>query len=88
MTYSVIGDTIGFKVMYLLPHPSCLTRTFLDAEGSIGVFGPGVVLQLEGNGVVDERLWALGRTRPTVIEVGTGLQMKVEGKINFIYSEA
>lgn len=60
--------------------PSCLTWTFLDAEGSVGVFCPGVVLQLEGDGVVDERLRALGHTRPAVVEVGTGLRMKVEGK--------
>lgn len=72
--------------MYPLPHASCLTWTFLDTEGSVGVFGPGVVLQLEGDGVVDERLWALGHTCPAVVEVGTGLQMKVEGKKNnFIY---
>ena len=51
-----------------------LTRTLLDTEGSIGVFGPGVVLQLEGGGVVHEVLGALGHARPAVIEVGTGLQ--------------
>lgn len=76
--------------MYPLPQPSCLTWTFLDAEGSVGVFGPGVVLQLEGDGVVDERLWALGHACPAVVEVGTGLQMKVGGgkKPIFICSEA
>lgn len=66
--------------MYPLPHPACLTWTFLNAESSVGVFGPGVVFQLEGDGVVDERLWALGHARPAVVEVGTGLQTKVERK--------
>lgn len=60
-----------------LLHPLlALTWTLLDAEGAVGVFGPGVVFQLEGDGVVDKRLWALGHTRPAVIEVGTGLQKK------------
>lgn len=51
-----------------------LTGTLLDAEGSVGVLCPGVVFQLEGGGVVDEWLRALGHTRPTVIEVSAGLQ--------------
>lgn len=67
-------------VLYPPPPPSSLTGTFLDAEGSVGVFGSGVVVQLEGDGVVDEWLWALGHACPTVVEVGTGLQTKVEGK--------
>lgn len=57
-------------------RPLRLTWTLLDAEGSIGVFGPEVVFQLEGDGVVEEWLWTLGHTRPAVIEVGTGLQTK------------
>jgi len=52
-----------------------LTRTLLDTEGSIGVLCSGVVFQLEGGGVVDKGLGALGHTRPTVIEVGAGLQV-------------
>lgn len=51
-----------------------LTRTFLNTEGSIGVLRPGIVFQLEGGGVVDKWLGALGHTCPTVIKVGTGLQ--------------
>ena len=51
-----------------------LTWTLLDAEGSVGVLSPGVVFQLEGGGVVDKRLGALGHACPTVIEVGAGLQ--------------
>lgn len=62
-------------------RPLRLTWTFLDAESSIGVFGPDVVFQLEGDGVVEEWLWTLGHTRPAVIEVGTGLQTKVEQRI-------
>lgn len=58
-----------------LPHPLLsLTWTLLDAEGAVGVFGSGVVFQLEGDRVVDKRLWALGHTCPAVIEVSTGLQ--------------
>ena len=53
-----------------------LTWTLLDTEGSIGVLCPGVVFQLEGGGVVDEWLGALGHTGPTVIEVGAGLYIK------------
>ena len=52
-----------------------LTWTLLDAEGSVSVLGPGVVFQLEGGGVVDKRLGALGHACPTVIEVGAGLQI-------------
>lgn len=51
-----------------------LTWTFLHAEGSVGVLGAGIVLQLEGGRVVDERLGALGHTCTTVIEVGARLQ--------------
>lgn len=51
-----------------------LTWTFFNAEGSVGVLRPGIVLQLEGGGVVDKRLGALGHARPAVIKVGTGLQ--------------
>lgn len=62
-------------------RPLRLTWAFLDAEGSIGVFGPEVVFQLEGDGVVEEGLWTLGHARPAVIEVDTGLQTKVEQRI-------
>lgn len=51
-----------------------LTWAFFHAEGSVGVLGPGIVLQLEGGGVVDERLRALSHTSTTVIEVGARLQ--------------
>lgn len=51
-----------------------LTWTFFHAEGSVGVLGAGVVLQLEGGGVIDERLRALGHTSTAVIEVGARLQ--------------
>lgn len=51
-----------------------LTWTFFHAEGSVGVLGAGIVLQLEGGRVVDERLRALGHTSTTVIEVGARLQ--------------
>lgn len=51
-----------------------LTWAFLDAEGAVGVLGPGVVFQLEGGGVVDERLRALGHARSAVVEIGAGLQ--------------
>lgn len=51
-----------------------LTWALFDTEGSIGVLCPGVVFQLEGGGVVDKWLGALGHTRTTVIEVGAGLQ--------------
>lgn len=54
------------------------TWTLLDTEGSIGVLCSGVVLQLEGGGVVDKWLGALGHTCPTVIEVGAGLQRHTE----------
>ena len=55
-----------------------LTWTLLDTEGSIGVLGPGVVFQLEGGGVVDEGLGALGHTCPAVIEAGAGLRPHTE----------
>ena len=51
-----------------------LTWTLLDAKGPVGVLGPGVVLQLEGRGVVDERLGALGHARAAVVEVGASLR--------------
>lgn len=51
-----------------------LTWTFFHAESSVCVLGPGIVLQLEGGGVVDERLRALSHTSTTVIEVGARLQ--------------
>lgn len=50
-----------------------LTGTFLYTEGSIGIFCPGVVFQLEGGRVVHKWLRALGNTSPTVIKVCTGL---------------
>lgn len=62
------------NIQHSLARVVGLTWAFLDAEGSVGVFGPGVVLQLEGDGVVDERLRTLGHTGPAVIEVGAGLQ--------------
>lgn len=51
-----------------------LTRTLFDAEGSVGVLCSGIVFQLEGGGVVDKGLGALGHTCPAVIEVGASLQ--------------
>lgn len=56
-----------------------LTGTLLDAEGSVGVLGSGVVLQLEGGGVVDERLRALGHAGAAVVEVGASLQTRGGG---------
>jgi len=56
-----------------------LTWAFLDTEGSIGVLGSGVVLQLERRGVVHERLRALGHARSAVVEIGAGLQAEDEG---------
>lgn len=51
-----------------------LTWTFFHAEGSVGVLGARIVLQLEGGRVVDERLRALGHASTAVIEVGARLQ--------------
>lgn len=46
------------------------------------------MLQLEGDGVVDERLWALGHARPAVVEVGTGLHVRAEGeKKQFLFTQ-
>lgn len=51
-----------------------LTWALFDTEGSISVLGCWVLLQLEGVGVVDQRLRALGHTCPAVIEISAGLQ--------------
>lgn len=59
-------------------HVVRLTWTLLDTEGSIGVLRPGIVFQLEGGGVIDKRLGALGHACPTVIEVGAGLQNHIQ----------
>lgn len=53
---------------------SRLTGTFLHTKGSIGVLGSGVVLQLEGRGVVHKRLRALGHACSAVVEIGASLQ--------------
>lgn len=58
----------------LIVHAVGLTWAFFHAEGSVGVLGAGIVLQLEGGRVVDERLRALGHTSTAVIEVGARLQ--------------
>lgn len=55
-------------------HVLRLTWTLLDTEGSVGVFCPGVVFQLEAGGVVDKWLRALGHACPAVVEVGAGLR--------------
>lgn len=62
-----------------------LTWTFFNAEGSVGVLRPGIVLQLEGGGVVDKWLGALGHACPAVIKVGTGLQTNREIWIFYLY---
>lgn len=70
----------GFHVTWWIVQTSTcvqvvgLTWAFFHAEGSVGVLGPGIVLQLEGGGVVDERLRALCHTSPAVIEVGARLR--------------
>lgn len=60
-------------------HSLCLTWALFDAEGSICVFGPWVVLQLERGGVVDEGLWALRHTCTAVVEVSAGLDTRKQG---------
>lgn len=51
-----------------------LTWTLLDTEGSVGVLGSGVVLQLKGCGIVHKRLRALGHTGAAVVEIGASLR--------------
>lgn len=58
-TGSDTGAVVHHKVMWAL----------FDAECSVCVFGPWVVLQLERGGVVDEGPWALGHTSAAVVEV-------------------
>lgn len=54
--------------------PLSLTWTFFHTEGSVGVLGPGIVLQLKGGGVVDVGLRTLSHTSAAVIEVGARLR--------------
>lgn len=63
-----------YVCMFVFVQVVRLTWTLLDAESSIGVLCPRVMLQLEGGRVVDKWLRALGHTCPTVIKVGAGLQ--------------
>lgn len=51
-----------------------LTGTFPDTEGSVGVLGSGVVLELERCRVVHKRLRALGHARARVVEIGASLR--------------
>lgn len=53
---------------------AALTWTLLDTESPVGVFGIGVLLQLEGGGVVHKWLGAGGDTGPTVVKVSAGLE--------------
>lgn len=65
--------------MFVFVFFVCLTWAFFDAERSICVFGPRVVLQLERGGVVDEGLRALRHTRTAVVEISAGLDRKKQG---------
>lgn len=64
-----------------------LTGAFLDAESAVGVLGSGVGLQLEGGGVVHERLRTLGDAGAAVVEISASLQKKITvSKAGFIWT--